>query len=205
MLHASAVMVERGLILFLGDSGAGKSTLAGNFHQAGNPALSDDCIWIKESNEQLVAIPSYGGLRLWEDSLEVLFGEEQNTYAMAHYSAKQRVSLNENSEQEFGNGIPVLALVVLSPADPTLTSQITLNRLSNRETFIAMLKQTFQLNVMDLERMTCHMQALGRIVPGLPSFRLSMPRDYEALPLVRKKILETIRSPKSSSSPFQCD
>jgi hypothetical protein len=136
-------------------------------------------------------------------SLEVLFGEEQNTCAMAHYSAKQAVSLNENSEQEFGSGIPSWLWSCYSRihthfadhAEPALQPGDV----------IAMLKQTFQLNVMDLGRMTRHMQALGRIVPGLPSFRLSMPRDYEALPLVRKKILETIRSPKSSSSPFQCD
>lgn len=204
MLHASAVRLAHGLILFIGDSGTGKSTLAGNFHQAGHPAISDDCVWIKEDKDQVKAVPSYGGLRLWDDSLQVLFSGEQNTSSMAHYSSKKRVPLDENDLRMSASGIPILALIMLTSPGQISASEISLERLSKREAFIAMLKQTFQLNVMDLERMTRHMRALGRIVPGLPSFRLSMPRDYEALPLVRQKILETIRSPGSSSYPCQC-
>lgn len=192
MLHSSAAQLEQGLLLFIGDSGSGKSTLAGDFHQAGNPALSDDCVWIKESEDQIRAVPSYGGLRLWEDSLNVLFDAEQDIHSMAHYSSKKRVRLNEHDLLRFGDDLPILAVIVLSPLSQISASEVILDRLSPRETFIAMLKQTFQLNLMDLERMTRHMQALGRIVPRLPSFRLSMPRDYDLLPLVRQKILEIV-------------
>jgi hypothetical protein len=192
MFHASAVQHEQGLLLFIGDSGTGKSTLAGNFHQAGNPAISDDCLWIKENQDQIVAVPSYGGLRLWEDSLGVLFAVEQDTQSMAHYSSKKRVPLNENDLLRFGKGVPVLAVIVLSPPSDKPISEIALDRLSHRETFIAMMKQTFQLDLSDLKRISRHMQALGRIVPRLPSFRLSMPRDYDLLPVVRQKILEKV-------------
>ena len=185
MLHASAVQVEHGLLLFIGDSGAGKSTLAGNFHGAGLPVISDDCLWVKESKDQIVAVPSYGGLRLWEDSLQALFSAVQGTHSMAHYSAKKRVPLNENDLLRFGDGIPVLAVIVLSPPGQTSSSEIILERLAQREAFIALLKQTFQLNLMDLERMTSHMGALGRIVPRLPAYRLSMPRDYALLQIGR--------------------
>ena len=86
--------------------------------------------------------------------------------------------------------MPVLAVVVLSPAVDSL--EVKLEKLPHREAFIAMLKQTFQLNPTDLERMTRHAQALGRIVPRLRAFRLSMPHDYALLPLVRQKILEAV-------------
>ena len=192
MFHASAVQLEQGLLLCIGDSGAGKSTLAGNFHQAGSPVMSDDCVWVKENKDQIRAVPSYGGLRLWEDSLQVLFSAEQNIQSMAHYSTKKRVPLNENDMLGFGSGIPILAVIVLSPLGQSPDQEVILDRLSHREAFIAMMKQTFQLNLMDLERMTRHMQALGRIVPRLPAFVLSMPRDYDLLPLVRQKILEKV-------------
>jgi energy-coupling factor transporter ATP-binding protein EcfA2 len=192
MLHASAVRLEQGLILFIGESGAGKSTLAGNFHQVGIPAVSDDCVWIKEGEECLEAVPSYGGLRLWEDSVEVLFGAEQEAHSMAHYSAKKRVPLQENDQPQIGKGVPVLAVIVLSPADQISSPEIILEPLARREAFIAMLKQTFQLDLSDLERMSRHASALGRIVPRLPAYRLSMPRDYSLLPLARKKILEAV-------------
>jgi hypothetical protein len=111
---------------------------------------------------------------------------------MAHYSMKKRVSLNENGIRESCNDIPVLAVIVLFPSSQNSISEINLDRLSNREAFIAILKQTFQLNLSDLERMTRHVQALGRIVPQVPSFRLSMPHDYDLLPLVRQRILEAV-------------
>ena len=192
MLHASAVQLEQGLLLCIGDSGAGKSTLAGIFHQAGSPVMSDDCVWVKKNKDQIRAVPSYGGLRLWEDSLQVLFSAEQNIQSMAHYSTKKRVPLNENDMLGFGSGIPILAVIVLSPLGQSPDQEVILDRLSHREAFIAMMKQTFQLNLMDLERMTRHMQALGRIVPRLLAFRLSMPRDYDLLPIVRQKILEIV-------------
>jgi hypothetical protein len=45
---------------------------------------------------------------------------------------------------------------------------------------------------LDIKRMTRHIRAVGRIVPRIPTYRLSMPHEYALLPLVRKKILETI-------------
>jgi energy-coupling factor transporter ATP-binding protein EcfA2 len=192
MLHASAVRLEQGLILFLGDSGAGKSTLAGNFHQAGSPVISDDCVWIKENKEQIVAVPSYGGLRLWEDSLKALFAFEPNIHSVAHYSSKKRVVLDKNNLLKFRKGMPILAVIVLSSPGQISASEVILDRLSQREAFIVLMKQSFHLNVMDLKRIKCHMQALGRIVLRMPSFRLSMPRDYDLLPIARQKILEKI-------------
>lgn len=194
MVHASAVRLNAGLILFLGDSGTGKSTLAGNFHQAGNLVVSDDCLMLKEGKSGIKAIPTYGGLRLWEDSLEVLFPPEQKVDPVAHYSTKKRVILDEKDALKLQKGLPVLAMFVLSPRDPASGSEITLERLSNREAFIALMKQTFQLDVHDLKRMERHVRRVGRIVPKLPAYRLSMPHKYELLPLVRHKILQTVQA-----------
>jgi hypothetical protein len=193
MVHASAVQLEHGLILFIGDSGTGKSTLAGNFHQAGQPVVSDDCLWIKEGERAIKAVPTYGGLRLWDDSLQVLFPAEQNIQSMAHYSTKKRVLINEGDARKFMRGIPILAVIVLSPVVDSQDSEITLEQLSNREAFIALMKQSFQLDVLDIKRMTRHIRAVGRIVPRIPTYRLSMPHEYALLPLVRQKILETVQ------------
>jgi len=192
MLHASAVRLEQGVILFIGDSGAGKSTLAGNFHQAGIPIISDDCVWVKEGQTEIVAVPSYGGLRLWEDSLGALFADEKNIHTMAHYSAKKRVSLTESDMPLCRKGVPILAMIMLSPPGDASISEVVLDRLPLREAFIVLMKQSFQLNVMDLDRIKRYTGAIGRIVSRLPAYRLSMPRNYILLPLVRQKILETV-------------
>jgi hypothetical protein len=112
---------------------------------------------------------------------------------MAHYSTKKRVPLQENDKPQNRKGLPVLAVIVLSPAAKVTGSEIILEPLARREAYIAILKQTFQLDLNDLERMSRHASALGRIVPRLPAYRLSMPRDYGLLPLARQKILEAVR------------
>jgi hypothetical protein len=192
MLHASAVLVGQGLLLFLGDSGAGKSTIAGNFHAAGNPALSDDCVWLKKSKNQIGAVPTYSGLRLWDDSIQALFPGDPAHYSMADYSDKKRVRISSNTADQFDDGIPILALILLSLPSPKSTSTLMLNELPNRDKYIALLKQTFQLTLKDLDRVSNHALALGSIVPRLKMFRLSMPRDYKLLPVVRQRILGSI-------------
>lgn len=192
MSHASAVRFEDGVLLFIGDSGSGKSTLAGNFHQAGIPLLSDDCVWVKENDNRVVAVPTYGGLRLWEDSLEALFPPEQASDPVAHYSHKKRVHLIENTGFQGSEGFPVLGMFVLPTTGQDASGEVVLERLPHREAFIAMLKQTFQLDPNDLEQVRRHVRALGRVVPRIRTFRLSMPHDYGLLPVVRQKILEAI-------------
>ena len=55
-----------------------------------------------------------------------------------------------------------------------------------------MMRQTFLLDVTEQERYTHLMQVLGRIIPGIQSYKLSLPHDYNALPLVRKMILDKL-------------
>jgi hypothetical protein len=192
MLHASGVKLSQGMILFIGDSGAGKSTLAGNFHLTGFPAISDDCLWIKERNGEIVAVPTYTGLRLWDDSLEFLIPHGQASRSMAHYSRKKRVNLNEAANFHTESGLRVVAMIELIPGGQHSASKVLLERLPHREAFIKMLKQTFQLDLKDMERVKNHVRCLGRMVPRIPSFSLSIPHEYGLLPVVRQKILETV-------------
>jgi hypothetical protein len=192
MVHASAVQFNEGVALFLGDSGTGKSTLAGSFHQAGWPAVSDDCLCIKNSRVGVKAIPSYASLRLWDDSLNFLFPSEGKDYSVAHYSTKKRISTNGYESLRLREGIPILAVFVLSPPTQHFCSDITMQRISHREAFIELMRQSFKLNFADLRRVKRHIGAIGRIIPELQAFRLSVPRQYDLLPAVRQKVLEKI-------------
>jgi len=192
MLHASAVWLDQGVLLFIGGSGAGKSTLAGNFHQAGQPALADDCVWLKENYAQPKAVPSYGGLRLWKDSLKFLLDTKQHTFSMAHYSTKKRVFFKDHNKTGNEEGFPIIAIIVIPPVGEEPISDVTLELLSQREAYMEMVKQTFLLDVNDLDKITYHFQSLGRMMPFLRSYRLSMPRNYNLLPIVRKSILEKV-------------
>jgi energy-coupling factor transporter ATP-binding protein EcfA2 len=193
MVHASAVRLETGILILVGDSGAGKSTLAAYFHQAGQSAISDDVVWVKENQDQQIrAVPSYSGLRLWVDSLNVLFANEQNIHSMAHYSEKKRVLFYGSDLMEYDNSNPILAVIVLSAPNQVSNREIRLRPLSRSDAFMEILNETFQLESFDLQERTTRMRALGRMVTRLPSYQLSMPRDYDLLPAVRQRILEAV-------------
>lgn len=193
MLHASAVRTSKGLILFTGASGAGKSTLAGYFHRSGNIAVSDDCMLIKEVKGRIIAIPSYSGVRLWQDSQDYLFSSDQQTHDMAHYSSKQRIPLSDQDMDSTGNVFPVVAVIFLSlPGYSRGNIELGFTPISKREGYIELLKQIYQLDVTDTQRLGHAAQSLRQVVQKTPLYKINIPRDYTSLPAARQMILDTI-------------
>jgi len=193
ILHASAVHIQRGLILFLGESGAGKSTLAAHFHQAGQMAISDDCTWVKCGKTSVTARPVYKGLRLWQDSLNALFPSQSKTKSTTLFSSKRRIILEGKELHGDSRGINVLAVFLLSPLTHSPASEIVVKPLSNRDAFISLAKQSFRLNS-EFAMFERQMKDLGHIVTRLPFYQLYNIHDYALLPFVRQKILQTIRA-----------
>jgi hypothetical protein len=194
MLHASAVSLPQGLVLFIGRTGEGKSTLAGYFHQAGNAAVSDDCVRILEDQGTVRAIPSYSGLRFWEDSRQILFPSLQGTLPTAHYSSKARVQVNHLKINplcdDSQNGYPVLAVIILSSKrEGSEAREVQLAELPRRQAFIEMMKQTFQLDVTDHHRFQNLVLKMGSIIHGINTYQLTLPHEYNLLPLVRELII----------------
>ena len=73
VLHASAVLRDGGVSLFIGESGAGKSTLAARLARAGLDVLADDVMAIHQGAEgQLSAWPGARSFKLWADALDSL-------------------------------------------------------------------------------------------------------------------------------------
>ncbi|MBI2425361.1 MAG: hypothetical protein HYV27_21220 [Candidatus Hydrogenedentes bacterium] len=69
-LHASAVEIDGGAILFCGESGAGKSTLAAAFAKRGYRVLADDLVVIATDAQPVpLALPGKRNVLLWRDAL----------------------------------------------------------------------------------------------------------------------------------------
>lgn len=69
VLHANAIYVDDGAVLFAGTSGAGKSTTAAVLHQMGYQVLSDDVVAVDESGCIVGGFPQ---IKLWQDALDQL-------------------------------------------------------------------------------------------------------------------------------------
>lgn len=71
-LHASAVLVDGGCLLFAGRSGAGKSTIAAAFERAGYSLVSDDVSVIDQDGSLIGVWPAHPRLKLAPDSLRAI-------------------------------------------------------------------------------------------------------------------------------------
>ena len=72
-LHASAIDVAAGCVVFVGDSGAGKSTLVAALAERGHRVIADDVCFLQLGDNGDVQIwPGINRIRLWEDAMAAL-------------------------------------------------------------------------------------------------------------------------------------
>jgi hypothetical protein len=189
-LHASAVVLDDGAVAFLGKTGLGKSSLTASFCDRGFRLLTDDCLALKKQGEQLIAIPSYRGVRLWPEMVSSVFQATPTLAPLAHYTDKQRV-VPSNGHLEFcADPIPLKRVYVLATPDETdNTNQITITPLTKREALMELVNQTFRLDINDRAKLSKEFHWLAWAADLPIYYRLAFPRDLTLLPALLEAIL----------------
>ena len=193
-LHASAVLTSQGVIAFAGPAGSGKSTITASLLNTGFPFVSDDCLTLQEKDQKIYAIPAYPGLRLWDDAQEHLFGENGKAKFVAHYTPKRRVDIEEKPESYSTEPKPLRRLydIVHSP-ETGQRSDIVIENLSARDSFMALVRCAFRLDITDRQMLIRQFQFLKRVASAVSIRRLSFRKDFQLLPAVREAILQDLR------------
>jgi hypothetical protein len=183
------------VVAFAGPAGSGKSTITGSLLKIGYPFVSDDCLTLQEKDQNIYAIPAYPGLRLWEDAEAHLFGENGNKKSVAHYTSKLRVDIEEGAGSYSPEPKPFARLYdIMNSPETDATSDITIERLSPRDSFMALVRCTFRLDITDngmLRRQFCFLE---RVASGISVRRLIFPRDFTLLPAIQEAIFEDLRN-----------
>lgn len=194
VLHASAVSTPRGAVAFLGESGSGKSTLAASFSVGGQPALADDCLFVEEVDGVWAGHPSYGELHLWPDVVEPLFGMEDETAPLAHYTDKRRVRLTTGRRGHGSRAEPLLAVYYLTSArDVSDRDPVTIRRASRRSAFGHLLSNAFRVEF-SAANARRELKALTHLATAVPLSTLSYSRAMQVLPAVRQAVLSDAQS-----------
>lgn len=114
-LHASAVEVNGSALIFAGPSHAGKSSLSAAFHRRGYPLISEDVVALDQRDEGYFVRPGYAGIRLYPETLELLYGQDAVTAAMqVDHKYLHPLDAIATSPR------PVQALYLLAPRNPEL-------------------------------------------------------------------------------------
>lgn len=193
-LHASAILTSHGVVAFAGPAGSGKSTITGSLVKMGNPFVSDDCLTLLERDQTIFAIPAYPGLRLWDDAQEHLFGENGNKKSVAHYTSKLRVDIEEGPGSYSPEPKPFVRLYdIVNSSETDETSDIMIEKLSPRDSFMALVRCAFRLDITDQQMLARQFQFLKRVTSTTSIRRLSFPRNFRLLPEVQIAILNDLK------------
>jgi len=191
-LHASAVVVGGEAVAFAGKTGLGKSTLAASFAAAGFPALTDDCLIVKEAGERFLAVPAYSSLRLWNDSATALGADLGRRHRVAAYSQKIRVNRSTSKIPFSGDPAPLRCVYLLETRAASRT--LLIEPVSERDAFIALVRLAFRLDPYDRVHLANEMDRLARLSQVVSVRLLRVPRRLENLSSVQEAVLRDLQN-----------
>lgn len=194
VLHGSFLRVNGAGAGFLADSGWGKSTLAAAMAVAGNTVLTDDCFAIEVHDGRVTGIPAYPGMRLMPDSVDT-FGAQLDCPGepVAEYTQKQRIPLHASSIDCI-EPFRVKALFLLTPPeDGEGCKEPHIDRAGGAGAMKELLKNSFCLDVNDGQWQQEHFKRIATLLGSdLPVYTLCYRRDYDHLPEVVNRIIDTV-------------
>lgn len=195
VLHGAAVGTPYGACAFVGPTGSGKSTLAASFLSSGYSVLADDCLVLDARGEDIVTIPSYPGLRLWDEAIDALFGKTGRAAPVAHYTPKQRFSAAVSASAFHSSAVPLAGIYLLeSLAERHTASASSTQRplFGKRDALMTLLSLSFKLDITDRRMLTREFDFLHHLVSRIPVRPLVIPNSFESLPEVRAGILQDL-------------
>jgi hypothetical protein len=187
-LHATAVVVDRGAIAFLGDSGYGKSSLGAGFVREKYPLLTDDVLVLKQRGQDLLAYPGMPRIKLFPEMCGSMFQGCEGT-PMNRWTRKTIFALSAQQHQL--SAIPLRTLYVLSPPG-NRPRKVTLRRMSERKAFLSVLKNTFNDLLLSPRRLKRQFEFAASIAAHVPVKALSYPKTLTALPAVVEAVLSDL-------------
>lgn len=141
-LHASAIAINGGCVIFTGISGVGKSTILASFHQHGYHVLADEvcAISLSEKGEPYVQ-PGVAYTYLWRDVLDHLGKDASILKHRNNNHEKFKVHIDERFCRE---ALPLKRVYVLSTKN---TPGIEIEEIKGNEKFLPIKQNSYRLRI----------------------------------------------------------
>jgi hypothetical protein len=182
VLHASAVLAERGSIAFCGGAGAGKSTIAYALAQRGYRQLSDDSVVFTHANGTVHTVGLPFAVRLRGGPARY-FGKP---------SKLAPPPLSAELDGKTGETAPLHALFVLdrssAPASPAVVS---IEALTPAEFFTAVLPHAYCFSLADVARKRRMVRYYLEVGSRVRAFRVRFRPGLENLPSLLDRVEES--------------
>ena len=192
-LHATAIVVNGEAAVLLGSSGFGKSSLAACFLDAGHRLLTDDLLILRATSRGIMAYPGPPRIKLFPQLARRFRHEAARGVAMNLESKKLILPLHR--AQSVQAPVPLRGIYALLPPRSTARQHaIRISVLPPRQSFIALVKNTFNYRIVGPARLERQFEAAARVVRVTPVKKISYPRILARLPEVRDALLADLNS-----------
>lgn len=190
-LHASAITAAGRTAVFVGTNGQGKSTMAGCFLARGATLLTDDALPLRVEEDAVYGGPGLPMMKMWGDTAANLAPMEE----LPSLPLLTKKLLVLNGRFPFAEAPAKLdGLFALSRYRPAAgdTPEISLVRMSPRESLTLLLAQTSWNMLMNREEAARLLPVYARVAQTLPVWSLRYPEGYEHQDAVYRRILKEL-------------
>ena len=196
VLHASAVLINKKVVLFLAESQQGKSTIASAMVKMGCPLLSDDLVPVKycQAENQFYAYSSYPVIKLWPDQFKRLFKQENPESFLDKDLKKCRVRVDHLNPELFCNkSYPLAAIYKLCRRDELI--KILIEPVSRIESVTELIQYSFAAPIMIATGwQPQRLEEFSKLSSHIPVHNLIYPSDIENLDSVCEQIINNFAS-----------
>jgi len=181
ILHANAVNINNGAVIFLGSSGKGKSTTSLALHKKGYNLLSDDILSIKiDKDNQPIVFPSFPRIKLWPEVIENL---NENPYSMPklHLDTEKRSYFIEDNFLDIP--IPLKSIYLIKDSN-----KVGINQIKSQKALMEIVKSSYCYPIFDNDKVSENLNQCAKILKKVPVKVLKIKKSFANIP----KIVEIV-------------
>lgn len=192
-LHGSGIVVDGGVVGLVGASGAGKSTTAAAFAARGVPVLADDILALSRVGGGIYVHAAYPYLRLWPESVEILFGSRDALPLLTPNWDKRYLDLAGRGELFRGGSLALSALYILGERSSAADAP-SIRPIPPREALLTLVANTSSNQFLDAGMRRTEFLILDGLVRAVPVSRVVPHSDPARLPELCDAILHDLAS-----------
>lgn len=186
ILHANAVNVEGGAVVFLGSSGIGKSTISLALHDKGYCLISDDVLSIEVKDYNITIFPSFPRIKLWPDVITEYINENPELAPQLFSNTDKRSYMVKT---DFDLPLPLKAIYIMELANNT-----NIENINSEDSVMGLIKNSYLYGFFENDDVAQNLRDCAKIVNHIPVKKLRIQHSFDNIPQIVKIVEKDILS-----------